>query len=171
MWPRWARAESDKSQRREADVIVEEIAIGPGTFPGKCEIGPVGVISLVGAEQSRAHSVGAFRRRSARGNHATPFDLVPATARNFQGSERERIISMFAISANRTALTMLRYDSVLKRRMSRAGDPSCSGALRQGEELKSNESKRVSHLLLPPPHFENSDAGGGRKSRTALARM
>jgi very-short-patch-repair endonuclease len=145
--PHGTREKRRKINHAEADVIVDEImAI---TKQSTMERRTIGVISLIGAEQAEyirgrlSQSIGEElmqRHRILCGDSAT-----------FQGTERDIVfLSMVADPANKTALTMLRYEQRFNVATSRARDRLVLVRSVKREELREDDLK--ARLIA---HFEN----------------
>ena len=103
----------------EADVIVDEIAAL--TQRPEMRNRSIGVISLVGGEQ--ADHIRARLSETIGEEIMQRHSILCGDSATFQGSERDIVyLSMVADSANKTALTMLRYEQRFNVAVSRARD-------------------------------------------------
>src|SRR5207253_3412727 len=140
----------------EADVIVEEIT----ALASRPEMRnrTIGVISLVGAEQAEH-----IRSRLSEmiGEEVMQRHLILCgDSATFQGSERDIVfLSMVADSANKTALTMLRYEQRFNVAVSRARDRVVLVRSVRREELNPNDLKArlIAHFEHPMPELEDVD--------------
>jgi very-short-patch-repair endonuclease len=145
--PHGTREKRRKINRAEADVIVDEITAI--TKQPRMEKRTIGVISLIGAEQSEhirarlSQSIGEElmqRHRILCGDSAT-----------FQGTERDIVfLSMVADPVNKTALTMLRYEQRFNVAVSRARDRLVLVRSVKRADLRADDMK--ARLIA---HFEN----------------
>lgn len=151
--PHGARGRNKKINSAEADVIVEEIA-ALAERPEMRER-TIGVISLIGKEQADyirqrlSETVGEEIMQ----RHA----ILCGDSATFQGSERDLVfLSMVADSANKTALTMLRYEQRFNVAVSRARDRAVLVRSVKREELNPDDLKArlIAHFENPMPHRE-----------------
>ncbi len=151
--PHGRRKGRQKINEPEADVIIEEIA--DLTARPEMRNRTIGVISLVGAEQAEyirsrlSESIGeeVMQRHS----------ILCGDSATFQGSERDIVfLSMVADSANKTALTMLRYEQRFNVAVSRARDRVVLVRSVQRDELNPNDLKArlIAHFENPMPDHE-----------------
>jgi very-short-patch-repair endonuclease len=156
--PHGARGRGKKINPIEADVIVEEI-VKLTSIPEMRER-TIGVISLLGKEQADhirlklSDVIGEeiMQRHS----------ILCGDSATFQGSERDIVyLSMVADSANKTALTMQRYEQRFNVAVSRARDRVVLVRSVRREELNPNDFKArlIAHFENPMPDREEvSDA-------------
>ncbi len=151
--PHGARGQNKKINPVEADVIVEEIA-ALAERPEMRERS-VGVISLIGKEQADyirqrlSETIGEEIMR----RHA----ILCGDSATFQGSEKDIIfLSMVADSANKTALTMPRYEQRFNVAVSRARDRVVLVRSVRRDELNPNDLKArlIAHFENPMPDRE-----------------
>jgi superfamily I DNA and/or RNA helicase len=115
--PHGTRGRRKKINEVEADIIVEEIAAL--TARPEMRERTIGVISLVGAEQ--AEHVRSRLSEKIGEEIMQRHSILCGDSATFQGSERDIVfLSMVADSANKTALTMLRYEQRFNVAVSRA---------------------------------------------------
>jgi very-short-patch-repair endonuclease len=156
--PHGTRAKSKKINTAEADVIVAEIAAV--TAMPEMRARTIGVISLVGAEQAEhiRLRLSEVIGEEIMQRHA----ILCGDSATFQGSERDIVyLSMVADSANKTALTMLRYEQRFNVAVSRARDRVVLVRSVRREELNPNDlkAKLIAHFENPMPEREGvSDA-------------
>ena len=140
----------------EADVIVDEIVAL--TARPEMRNRTIGVISLVGAEQAEhirsqlSEKIGEEIMQ----RHA----ILCGDSATFQGTERDIVyLSMVADSANKTALTMLRYEQRFNVAVSRARDRVVLVRSVKREELNPNDLKArlIAHFENPMPEQEKID--------------
>jgi very-short-patch-repair endonuclease len=145
--PHGRRERRKKINEVEAIIIVEEIA----ALTAKPEMRDrtIGVISLVGAEQ--AERIRSLLSERIGEEIMQRHSILCGDSATFQGSERDIVyLSMVADSANRTALTMLRYEQRFNVAVSRARDRVVLVRSVRREELNPNDLK--ARLIA---HFEN----------------
>ena len=117
--PHGIRGRRQKINTAEADVIVDEIAAL--TQRPEMRNRSIGVISLVGGEQ--ADHIRARLSETIGEEVMQRHSILCGDSATFQGSERDIVyLSMVADSANKTALTMLRYEQRFNVAVSRARD-------------------------------------------------
>jgi hypothetical protein len=117
--PHGARAKQQKINPTEADVIVNEIATLTAQ-PEMCHR-TIGVISLVGADQ--AEHIRSRLSETIGEEIMQRHSILCGDSATFQGTERDIVfLSMVADSANKTALTMLRYEQRFNVAVSRGRD-------------------------------------------------
>jgi very-short-patch-repair endonuclease len=145
--PHGTRGKRRKVNEIEANVIVDEIVAL--TARPEMRNRTIGVISLVGAEQAEhirsqlSEKIGEEIMQ----RHA----ILCGDSATFQGTERDIVyLSMVADSANKTALTMLRYEQRFNVAVSRARDRVVLVRSVKREELNPNDLK--ARLIA---HFEN----------------
>jgi very-short-patch-repair endonuclease len=151
--PHGARGRRKKINEVEADIIVEEIA----TITARPEMRErtIGVISLVGAEQ--AEHIRSRLSEKIGEEIMQRHSILCGDSATFQGSERDIIyLSMVADSANKTALTMLRYEQRFNVAVSRARDRIVLVRSVKREELNPNDLKArlIAHFENPMPELE-----------------
>jgi very-short-patch-repair endonuclease len=156
--PHGARGRGKKINAAEADVIVEEIA--KLTNIPKMRERTIGVISLVGKEQAEHIRL---KLSDVVGEEIMQRHLILCgDSATFQGSERDIVyLSMVADSANKTALTMQRYEQRFNVAVSRARDRVVLVRSVKREELNPNDFKArlIAHFENPmPERDEISDA-------------
>ena len=125
----------------------------------------IGVISFVGGEQ--ADHIRARLSETIGEEIMQRHSILCGDSATFQGSERDIVyLSMVADSANKTALTMLRYEQRFNVAVSRARDRAVLVRSVRREELNPNDLK--ARLIA---HFENPmpDTWRKRKMRWACA--
>lgn len=151
--PHGARGRGKKTNPAEADVIVDEIVAL--TKRPEMRERTIGVISLVGKEQSEYIRL---RLSEVIGEEAMQrHSLLCGDSATFQGSERDVVfLSMVADSANKTALTMLRYEQRFNVAVSRARDRVVLVRSVRREELNPNDLKArlIAHFESPMPSRE-----------------
>jgi very-short-patch-repair endonuclease len=156
--PHGARGRNKKINPAEADVIVDEIAAL--TTKPEMRDRTIGVISLVGKEQAEhirmrlSEEIGEeiMQRHS----------ILCGDSATFQGSERDIVyLSMVADSANKTALTMLRYEQRFNVAVSRARDRVVLVRSVKREELnpKDLKARLIAHFENPMPEREEISDG------------
>ncbi|MFK4720805.1 very-short-patch-repair endonuclease [Bradyrhizobium niftali] len=151
----YGRRSRKKVNEAEADVIVREI--GALVASPEMRERSIGVISLVGAEQSE-HIRGRLSEtigEELMQRHA----ILCGDSATFQGSERDIVfLSMVADPANKTALTMLRYEQRFNVAVSRARDRVVLVRSVRREELNPNDLKArlIAHFENPMPEVEVS---------------
>jgi hypothetical protein len=139
--PHGVRTKHRKINVVEADVIVDEI-VG---LTGRPEMRnrTIGVISLVGAEQ--AEHIRARLSETIGEEIMQRHAILCGDSATFQGSERDIVyLSMVADPANKTALTMLRYEQRFNVAVSRARDRVILVRSVKREELNPNDLRRAS---------------------------
>lgn len=151
--PHGTRGRRKKINEVEADIIVEEIA----TFTARPEMRErtIGVISLVGAEQ--AEHIRSRLSEKIGEEIMQRHSILCGDSATFQGSERDVVyLSMVADSANKTALTMLRYEQRFNVAVSRARDRVVLVRSVKREELNPNDLKArlIAHFENPMPELE-----------------
>ncbi len=156
--PHGARGHGKKTNHAEANVIVDEIAAL--TKKPEMRERSIGVISLVGKEQAEHIRL---RLSEAIGEEIMQrHSILCGDSATFQGSERDIVfLSMVADSANKTALTMLRYEQRFNVAVSRARDRVILVRSVRREELNQNDLKArlIAHFENPMPDREEiSDA-------------
>jgi very-short-patch-repair endonuclease len=115
----------------------------------------IGVISLVGAEQ--AEHIRARLSEKIGEELMQRHSILCGDSATFQGSERDIVyLSMVADSANKTALTMLRYEQRFNVAVSRARDRVVLVRSVKREELNPNDLKArlIAHFENPMPELE-----------------
>ena len=115
----------------------------------------IGVISLVGAEQ--AEHIRARLSETIGEEIMQRHSILCGDSATFQGSERDIVyLSMVADSANKTALTMLRYEQRFNVAVSRARDRVVLVRSVKREELNPNDLKArlIAHFENPMPELE-----------------
>jgi very-short-patch-repair endonuclease len=151
--PHGSRGKRKKINAAEADVIVEEIAAL--TARPDMRNRTIGVISLVGAEQ--ADHVRSRLSETIGEEIMQRHSILCGDSATFQGSERDIVfLSMVADSANKTALTMLRYEQRFNVAVSRARDRAILVRSVRREELNPNDLKArlIAHFESPMPELE-----------------
>jgi very-short-patch-repair endonuclease len=154
--PHGARGKHRKVNTVEADVIVEEIKALTGRPEMRTRT--IGVISLVGAEQ--AEHIRAQLSESIGEEIMQRHAILCGDSATFQGSERDIVyLSMVADSANKTALTMLRYEQRFNVAVSRARDRVVLVRSVNREELNPNDLKArlIAHFENPMPEMEETE--------------
>src|SRR6478672_2984043 len=152
----YGRRSRKKVNEAEADVIVREI--GALVASPEMRERSIGVISLVGAEQSE-HIRGRLSEtigEELMQRHA----ILCGDSATFQGSERDIVyLSMVADPANKTALTMLRYEQRFNVAVSRARDRVVLVRSVKREDLNQNDLKArlIAHFENPMPEQEEMD--------------
>jgi len=151
--PHGARGKRQKVNPAEADVIVEEIV----AFTGRPEMRnrTIGVISLVGAEQ--AEHIRSRLSETIGEEIMQRHSILCGDSATFQGSERDIVfLSMVADSANKTALTMRRYEQRFNVAVSRARDRVVLVRSVRREELNPSDLKArlIAHFENPMPELE-----------------
>jgi very-short-patch-repair endonuclease len=142
-----------KVNAAEADVIVDEIA--KLTARPEMRIRTIGVISLIGAEQ--AEFIRSRLSETIGEEIMQRHSILCGDSATFQGSERDIVyLSMVADSANKTALTMLRYEQRFNVAVSRARDRAVLVRSVRREELNPNDLKArlIAHFENPMPEIE-----------------
>ena len=153
--PHGARGRRKKVNTAEADVIVDEIAAL--TQRPEMRNRSIGVISLVGAEQ--AEHIRARLSETIGEEIMQRHSILCGDSATFQGSERDIVyLSMVADSANKTALTMLRYEQRFNVAVSRARDRAVLVRSVKREELNPNDLKArlIAHFENPMPDVEET---------------
>jgi very-short-patch-repair endonuclease len=150
--PHGTRGKRKKINEVEADIIVEEIA----TLTARPEMRErtIGVISLVGAEQ--AEHIRSRLSEKIGEEIMQRHSILCGDSATFQGSERDIVyLSMVADSANKTALTMLRYEQRFNVAVSRARDRVVLVRSVKREELNPNDLKArlIAHFENPMPEL------------------
>jgi very-short-patch-repair endonuclease len=150
--PHGTRGKRKKINEVEADIIVEEIA----TLTARPEMRErtIGVISLVGAEQ--AEHIRSRLSEKIGEEIMQHHSILCGDSATFQGSERDIVyLSMVADSANKTALTMLRYEQRFNVAVSRARDRVVLVRSVKREELNPNDLKArlIAHFENPMPEL------------------
>ena len=151
--PHGRRGRRKKVNEAEADVIVNEIAAL--TARPEMRNRTVGVISLVGAEQ--AEHIRSRLSEAIGEEIMQRHSILCGDSATFQGSERDIVyLSMVADSANKTALTMLRYEQRFNVAVSRARDRVVLVRSVKREELNPNDLKArlIEHFENPMPELE-----------------
>jgi very-short-patch-repair endonuclease len=118
----------------------------------------IGVISLVGAEQ--ADHIRSRLSEKIGEEIMQRHSILCGDSATFQGSERDIVyLSMVADSANKTALTMLRYEQRFNVAVSRARDRVVLVRSVKREELNPNDLKArlIAHFENPMPEMEKID--------------
>ncbi len=142
-----------KVNAAEADVIVDEIA--KLTARPEMRTRTIGVISLIGAEQ--AEFIRSRLSETIGEEIMQRHSILCGDSATFQGSERDIVyLSMVADSANKTALTMLRYEQRFNVAVSRARDRAVLVRSVRREELNPNDLKArlIAHFENPMPEIE-----------------
>jgi hypothetical protein len=150
------RGKRKKINAAEAEVIVEEIAAL--TARPEMRNRTIGVISLVGAEQ--AEYIRSRLSEKIGEEIMQRHSILCVDSATFQGSERDIVyLSMVADSANKTALTMLRYEQRFNVAVSRARDRAVLVRSVRREELNPNDLKArlIAHFENPMPELEQID--------------
>ncbi|MGH6877442.1 MAG: AAA domain-containing protein [Rhizomicrobium sp.] len=152
--PHGARGKRQKVNPAEADVIVDEII----ALTGRPEMRnrTIGVISLVGADQ--AEHIRSRLSETIGEEIMQRHSILCGDSATFQGSERDIVfLSMVADSANKTALTMLRYEQRFNVAVSRARDRVVLVRSVRREELNPNDLKArlIAHFENPMPELED----------------
>ena len=151
--PHGRRGRRKKVNDAEADVIVDEIAAL--TARPEMRNRTIGVISLVGAEQ--AEHIRSRLSEAVDEEIMQRHSMLCGDSATFQGSERDIVyLSMVADSANKTALTMLRYEQRFNVAVSRARDRVVLVRSVKREELNPNDLKArlIAHFENPMPELE-----------------
>ena len=151
--PHGVRGRRQKINPAEADVIVDEIAAL--TQRPEMRNRSIGVISLVGGEQ--ADHIRARLSETIGEEIMQRHSILCGDSATFQGSERDIVyLSMVADSANKTALTMLRYEQRFNVAVSRARDRAVLVRSVRREELNPNDLKArlIAHFENPMPDVE-----------------
>jgi very-short-patch-repair endonuclease len=154
--PQGAREKRQKVNPTEADVIVNEIATLTAR-PEMCHR-TIGVISLVGADQ--AEHIRSRLSEAIGEEIMQRHSILCGDSATFQGTERDIVfLSMVADSANKTALTMLRYEQRFNVAVSRARDRVVLVRSVTREELNPNDLKArlIAHFENPMPGLEHVD--------------
>src|SRR6201982_2757412 len=116
----------------------------------------IGVISLVGAEQ--AEHIRSLLSEKIGEEIMQRHSMLCGDSATFQGTERDIVyLSMVADSANKTALTMRRYEQRFNVAVSRARDRVVLVRSVRREELNSNDLKArlIAHFENPMPEVED----------------
>ena len=153
--PHGARGRRRKVNTAEADVIVDEIAAL--TQQPEMRNRSIGVISLVGAEQ--AEHIRARLSETIGEEIMQRHSILCGDSATFQGSERDIVyLSMVADPANKTALTMRRYEQRFNVAVSRARDRAVLVRSVKREELNPNDLKArlIAHFENPMPDVEET---------------
>jgi very-short-patch-repair endonuclease len=151
--PHGSRGRRKKVNDAEADVIVDEIAAL--TARPEMRNRTIGVISLVGAEQ--AEHIRSRLSEAIGEEIMQRHSMLCGDSATFQGSERDIVyLSMVADTANKTALTMLRYEQRFNVAVSRARDRVVLVRSVKREELNPNDLKArlIAHFENPMPELE-----------------
>ena len=151
--PHGTRGRRKKINEVEADIIVEEIAAL--TARAAMRERTIGVISLIGAEQ--AEHIRTRLSEKIGEELMQRHSILCGDSATFQGSERDIVyLSMVADSANKTALTMLRYEQRFNVAVSRARDRVVLVRSVKREELNPNDLKArlIAHFENPMPEME-----------------
>src|SRR5258705_10201164 len=151
--PHGTRGKRKKINEVEADIIVEEIAAL--TARPEMRERTIGVISLVGAEQ--ADHIRLRLSENIGEEIMQRHSILCGDSATFQGSERDIVyLSMVTDSANKTALTMLRYEQRFNVAVSRARDRAVLVRSVRREELNPNDLKArlIAHFESPMPELE-----------------
>jgi very-short-patch-repair endonuclease len=154
--PHGARGRRQKINTVEADVIVDEIAAL--TQRPEMRNRSIGVISLVGGEQAD-HIRGRLSETIGE-EIMQRHSILCGDSATFQGSERDIVyLSMVADSANKNALTMLRYEQRFNVAVSRARDRAVLVRSVRREELNPNDLKArlIAHFENPMPDAEKTE--------------
>jgi very-short-patch-repair endonuclease len=156
--PHGARSRHRKVNDAEAEVIVDEIRAL--TAMPQMRDRTIGVISLVGSEQ--AEHIRARLSQTIGEEIMQRHAILCGDSATFQGSERDIVyLSMVADPANKTALTMLRYEQRFNVAVSRARDRVVLVRSVRREDLNPNDLKArlIAHFENPMPELEEtSDA-------------
>jgi very-short-patch-repair endonuclease len=153
--PHGARGKHNKVNTVEANVIVDEITALTGMPEMRNRT--IGVISLVGAEQ--AEHIRARLSETIGEEIMQRHAILCGDSATFQGSERDIVyLSMVADSANKTALTMLRYEQRFNVAVSRARDRVVLVRSVNREELNPNDltARLIAHFENPMPEIEDT---------------
>ena len=151
--PHGARGKRQRINPAEAEVILEEIAAL--TSRPEMRNRTIGVISLVGTEQ--AVHIRSRLSETIGEEIMQRHSILCGDSATFQGSERDIVfLSMVADSANKTALTMLRYEQRFNVAVSRARDRVVLVRSVKREELNPNDLKArlIAHFENPMPELE-----------------
>ena len=151
--PHGTRGKRRKVNAAEADVIVEEITAL--TARPEMRNRTIGVISLVGSEQ--AEHIRSLLSEKIGEEIMQRHSILCGDSAAFQGSERDIVyLSMVADSANKTALTMLRYEQRFNVAVSRARDRVVLVRSVRRDELNPNDLKArlIAHFENPMPELE-----------------
>lgn len=151
--PHGTRTKRGKVNEAEADVIVNEISAL--TESPEMRNRTIGVISLVGSEQ--ADYIRSLLSERIGEEIMQRHSILCGDSAAFQGSERDIVyLSMVADSANRTALTMLRYEQRFNVAVSRGRDRVVLVRSVKREELNPNDLKArlIAHFENPMPELE-----------------
>ncbi len=145
--PAGRRDKHRKTNRAEADVIVEEIKAltREAAHPRS-----IGVISLIGSEQ--AECIRATLCDVVGEELMQRHNILCGDSATFQGTERDVVfLSMVADPANRTALTTLRYEQRFNVAVSRARDRVVLVRSLRLEDLNPNDLKArlIAHFNEP----------------------
>jgi very-short-patch-repair endonuclease len=154
--PHGTRGKRRKVNAVEADVIVDEIAAV--TARPEMRNRTIGVISLVGAEQ--AEHIRSRLSEKVGEEIMQRHSILCGDSATFQGSERDIVfLSMVADSANKTALTMPRYEQRFNVAVSRGRDRVVLVRSVRLEELNPNDLKArlIAHFQNPMPEWEQID--------------
>jgi very-short-patch-repair endonuclease len=154
--PHGTRGKRRKVNEIEAEVIVDEIA----TLTARPEMQnrTIGVISLVGSEQ--AEHIRSQLSEKIGEEIMQRHSILCGDSATFQGTERDIVyLSMVADSANKTALTMLRYEQRFNVAVSRARDRVVLVRSVKREELNPNDLKArlIAHFENPIPEHKDMD--------------
>jgi very-short-patch-repair endonuclease len=153
--PHGVRGKNKKINPAEADVIVEDIAIL--TSKPEMRDRTIGVISLIGKEQ--AEHIRSRLSETIGEEIMQRHSILCGDSATFQGSERDIVyLSMVADSANKTALTMLRYEQRFNVAVSRGRDRVVLVRSVTREELNPNDLKArlIAHFENPMPEREDT---------------
>ena len=151
--PHGARTKRGKVNEAEAEVIVNEITVL--TARPEMRNRTIGVISLVGSEQ--ADHIRSLLSEKIGEEIMQRHSILCGDSAAFQGSERDIVyLSMVADSANKTALTMLRYEQRFNVAVSRARDRVVLVRSVRREELNPHDLKArlIAHFENPMPELE-----------------
>jgi very-short-patch-repair endonuclease len=151
--PHGARGKWQKINPAEAEVIVEEIAAL--TARPEMRHRTIGVISLVGSDQ--AEHIRSRLSEAIGEEIMQRHSILCGDSATFQGTERDIVfLSMVADPANKTALTMLRYEQRFNVAASRARDRLVLVRSVRREELNPNDLKArlIAHFENPMPGLE-----------------
>jgi len=158
--PHGTREKRRKINRAEADVIVDEII--EITKRPEMQNRSIGVISLIGAQQ--AEHIRARLSETIGEELMQRHAILCGDSATFQGTERDIVfLSMVADRANKTALTMLRYEQRFNVAVSRARDRAVLVRSVRREELSSGDLKE--RLIA---HFENPMPANARRAGDEL---
>jgi very-short-patch-repair endonuclease len=151
--PHGTRRRHKKINEVEADIIVEEIT----ALAARPEMRErtIGVIYLVGSEQ--AEYIRSRLSEKIGEEIMQRHSILCGDSATFQGSERDVVyLSMVADSANKTALTMLRYEQRFNVAVSRGRDRVVLVRSVRREELNPNDLKArlIAHFENPMPELQ-----------------